>query len=557
MAVYLTAEEIFGFVPPSDYTERQLERIPLEDVLRFCAWTLTALAMPDASARDVEKSFVNTLMQGPLRDRVLNLLRDDRRRLLVPQAVMLLARTAVHVSPDTVPQGAPRGDLTVALLCNSQSMGHHSESGPTVIADQPGPLGREIIANQHFNHTWSVSGVLARYARRWLELPMEHLSEPGAINLSQAYEDCTGVRLDDLAAVAGYLWARTTQGHFVLEHAEYSALTLPAERLHRVLSLISNDLSGMREAVRQERPEHRTEWSFDPFQRWPVIRLPERRLLVLDPRHLVSRAFGWLPIMDIRFPPPHHPRPSGHKTLATRAEQTLRRITEVYVSEVLHRITEDASTARRVYDDAQLKAAYTAKGQRIADAAVDYPGTWIVIEVTTTQLRREAATAVPDESQIKDIDKLIEEVDQINATIDALRQDETALTGISPTHPRRFLPLLVLPEGFPVNPVTLTVIRERARSRGLLQAPDTDPLEIADIEELEMIEGMQEDGGPSLLEILQSKNAGTLRNTGLREHIFYGLNLSPSKPARHAELFATALQPLFEAMPRPEPGPPA
>ncbi|WP_075025133.1 hypothetical protein [Streptomyces griseus] len=105
--------------------------------------------------------------------------------------------------------------------------------------------------------------------------------------------------------------------------------------------------------------------------------------------------------------------------------------------------------------------------------------------------------------------------------------------------------------------MTLTVIRERARSRGLLQAPDTDPLEIADIEELEMIEGIQEDGGPSLLEILQSKNAGTLRNTGLREHIFYGLNLSPSKPARHAELFATALQPLFEALPRPEPEPPA
>ncbi|SED84137.1 hypothetical protein SAMN04490359_2147 [Streptomyces griseus] len=121
----------------------------------------------------------------------------------------------------------------------------------------------------------------------------------------------------------------------------------------------------------------------------------------------------------------------------------------MYVSEVLHRITEDASTVRRVYDDAQLKAAYTVKGQRIADAAVDYPGTWIVIEVTTTQLRREAATAVPDESQIKDIDKLIEEVDQINATIDALRQDETALTGISPTHRDVSCPCSSCPKAFP------------------------------------------------------------------------------------------------------------
>ncbi|KAF5990793.1 hypothetical protein [Streptomyces sp. WAC00263] len=128
----------------------------------------------------------------------------------------------------------------------------------------------------------------------------------------------------------------------------------------------------------------------------------------------------------------------------------------------------DEGTTRRVYDDADLKAAYAALGQRIADAAVDYPGTWIVIEVTTTQLRRDAATAVPGESQIEDIDKLVEELDQIDATITALRRDEAALTGEPAGDGRRFLPLFVLPEGFPVNPVnpvTLTVIRERARRR--------------------------------------------------------------------------------------------
>jgi hypothetical protein len=38
--------------------------------------------------------------------------------------------------------------------------------------------------------------------------------------------------------------------------------------------------------------------------------------------------------------------------------------------------------------DPRLNA--TSEGrQRIADAAIDYPGTWVVIEVTTSQLRRE------------------------------------------------------------------------------------------------------------------------------------------------------------------------
>ncbi len=56
--------------------------------------------------------------------------------------------------------------------------------------------------------------------------------------------------------------------------------------------------------------------------------------------------------------------------------------------------------------------------------------------------------------------------------------------------------MLVLPEGFPVNPITLTVIRERARRKGLFTKPDTDPVEIVDIEELEMMEALQEASGP-------------------------------------------------------------
>ncbi|MFF1359204.1 hypothetical protein [Streptomyces sp. NPDC058297] len=144
-------------------------------------------------------------------------------------------------------------------------------------------------------------------------------------------------------------------------------------------------------------------------------------------------------------------------------------------------------------------------------------------------LRREAATAVPGESQIEDIDKLVEELDQIDATITALRRDEAALTSAPAGGGRRFLPLLVLPEGFPVNLVTLTVIRECAWAKGLFTKPDTDPVEIVDIEELEMIEALQESCGSSLLDILRSKQSGSLHNAVVRDHI-----------ARHAAAPPTA-----------------
>ncbi|MCX4993722.1 hypothetical protein [Streptomyces sp. NBC_00568] len=556
-AAYLTPDEIFGFELPADYAVRQLERLPVEGVIRFCAQVLNALALPGGSVEAIEAHFASQWLDEPVRSRVRNLLRDESRRLLVPQAFMLLARMALEVSPDTVPDDLSDGDIVRALFSLTQTMGRHPDAGPSVITDRPGTLGRELIANQHFHRSWSVPGVLARYARRWLQLPAEHHGEPGIVDLSQTYQDCTGARLEDLAAVAGYLWLRTTMGPFVIEPSELASLAMPAERVEAVLALITNDLPGMREAVRRGLPDKRTQWSFDPFQQWPVIRLPEARLLILDPRNLISRAFGWLPIWDIEFPPPGRTKPTGHRKTAARAKQTLRHCSEIYVSEVLHAITRDEGTTRRVYDDAELKAAYTAQSQRIADAAIDYPGTWIVIEVTTTQLRSEARTAVPGESQIQDIDKLVDELDQIDATITALRGDEAALTGAPAASDRRFLPLLVLPEGFPVNPITLTVIRERARNRGLFTRQDTDPVEIVDIEELEMIEALQEASGPSLLDILRSKQSGSLRNAAVRDHILHVLRVHPDAPARHGGLLDSALKPLINALPQPHLSSPA
>jgi hypothetical protein len=47
--------------------------------------------------------------------------------------------------------------------------------------------------------------------------------------------------------------------------------------------------------------------------------LTEARLLVLDPRHLISRTFGWLPIWDIECPPPGRTKPTSHRKMAARA----------------------------------------------------------------------------------------------------------------------------------------------------------------------------------------------------------------------------------------------
>ncbi|MFG2305273.1 hypothetical protein [Actinacidiphila glaucinigra] len=540
--VYLTFKEIFGVPADPAYPVAQLRALPLGYVLRFCAELLNALSRPGASHADVDRGFATQWLQEPLRTRVLNQLRSPQRALLVPQALMLLARAAVEHSPDSLPDDAKPGDLIGALLSYSDMIGLSGERGPTVIADQPGDLGREIIANQHFNNNTSVPHTLARYMRRWRELPQQLAGSDGMVDLPAVYEQCTGVTLDELTVVAGALWAAACQGKVLTPIAELETL-LPAGQLTKVLSLISADLDTLRQSVQSERSQRHTEWTFDAFQQRPVIRLEDTFLLVMDQRHLIERTFGWLPILDIRFPPEAQPRPNNHAKLAEQAVGTLRRFSELYVSEVLHSITGQGA-ARRVYDDAELKVAFRGKGQKIADAAVDYGDTWIVVEVTTSQLQRDAATAVPGDAQVKDIDKLLEELRQIDATIQALRNDESRLTGVPTQIRRRYLPLLLLTEGFPVNPVTMTVIRERTHRRGLLQGQDVMPLEIIDVEELEQIEALQEQQGVGLLAVIQRKQASSLERMSMRSFLADTLTTPLGPPQRVVGQVGKALRPL-------------
>lgn len=545
LGVYLTFSEIFGFPADSGYTVRQLRVLPLGVVLQFCAELLNALSQPGASRADLDRHFATQWLRDPFRTRVLNLLRDPRRALLVPQALMLLARAAVEHSPDTLPEDTEQGNLVGALLTFSDLTGASGRQGPTVITDQPGELGREIIANQYFNNSTSVAHTLTRYVRRWRHGLPQVDNIGGLVDLAAVYEECTGVTLDDLTIVAGALWIAACHGEVLTPAAELETL-LPAGRAAGALSLISAHPDTLREAVQAERAQRRTEWTFDAFQQYPVVRLGDL-LLVVDQRYLIDRAFGWLPINDIRFPPRTRSRPAGHKKRAEQAVHTLRRLSELYVSEILHSITGQGG-ARRVYDDAELKTAFQEKKQKIADAAIDYGDTWIVVEVTTSQLQRDAATAVPGDAQVNDIDKLLDEVHQIDATIQALRRDESRLTGVAGPVRRRYLPLLLLTEGFPVNPVTMTVIRERADRDGLLQGQDVMPLEVLDVEELELIEALQEQQGVSLLTLIQRKQASHLERMPMRSFLYATITTAFSHPQRFEGKISEALRPLETAL---------
>jgi hypothetical protein len=204
----------------------------------------------------------------------------------------------------------------------------------------------------------------------------------------------------------------------------------------------------------------------------------------------------------------------------------------------------------RFYGEDAIQRAFGTVVQN-ADAAIEYADAWVVVEIGTHQLTRATVVAgSPDalESDLKfGIDK---KAAQLDATIRELIGDESRLTGQSPQGRRRYVPVLVLVEGFPVDPMTTTAIRERLRAAGLFAEARIGPMHIVDQEELDMLEAIAEDGGPSLLQLLEDHERSSLADSGLKNWLILerGRGTGPRRPRRLEAVRREAWQPALDRL---------
>lgn len=543
MLVYLSTEEIYGVTPPADLIYDELIRIPAETVLVEAALVLAKLRHPGASRSDVDAEFARMWFPEPVRTRVLNTLRQPNRGLVVPQALLALIQYSMRFSGDVLIPGVRQGNLVLALMIVADQAGSELEvPSDEILTKVPGALGREVISNQIFNSGVDEVNYFARFYRIWLMLSKELAGAPEIEDLEAGYEELVGVPLRDVLSVGILLWSVTVNLRPVVDPAYLDGIPWAKQRLEKVLSVFCIDIQEFRAEVREEFSTSTTSWAFGAFSRFPVIRLWDGRLVVLDGPLLVRRIFGWLPIFDIKYYAAS--KGTASKKKAGRLEQSLRRLVEKYTAEVLDNLAKSTSGARRVYHDEQLKEAYEKHGVKIADAAIDCVDSWIVIEVTSSQLKRESVYGVSDQAIVDDLIKLVGEVEQIDSTIRSIRDNESRLTGVSSRPNKKFHPLLVTTEGFPVNPVSLTLIREHVNERGLLLDDDVEPLEVVDLVELEMVESLQENGGPQLVDLLAGKKNASLWRCSLRDYLLVEKKLRPGRSQRVEALWNTGSEEL-------------
>ena len=536
VSTYITGEDVWGEPVPAALTVGALRQLPLSVTLDFCAQLLALVDDERLTQKQVDRALQAEFRPEVWR-RISALLAGGNRVLVAPQVLLQLIKyAAVFSGDDLVPDVRP-GHPLMAMFGVADDLQRRDDLGDdgglVVGTGVPGRLEREIVATHHFHRQIDSQHVLAMFVRRWLQLPTELAGQRDVVDLASEFRGAVEVDLRDFVAVGMALYA------YVLSHGprvprdHLRHLNIDCAVTERILGLVTTTVTDLRGWVHGERTAESC-WEFSHLQRFPLLDRGDH-LLVLRPGLLLQRFFGWLPSFDLEAG-------LGTGKAAERHKQRIRtcvgRVSEAYARETFE--VQARRHGWRLFSESQLQAALCRPGTgKSCDLTLDDGRRWALFEVTSSRLTRQSVASTSAEQLHKDIDKLVTKMAQIDMTIKNLRVREAALTG-SPAAagPRRYYPVLILTEGFPVNPVTLTMLRQRAENAQLLMGDDTSALEVVDVTELEMLEGADL-GEMTLLDALAAKSSAALARCNLRDFLMRERDLrggSPPRVRRHAQV---------------------
>ena len=546
VATYLTSEEIVGASVSFETTVDHLTRVPLLETLRFCAALLRAVDQPGFTQAQVDAMLLDVVFTPPVRRRLRALLADGTRVLVVPQILLVLIKCAARLSGDCLLPGVQPGNVVHALLGIGDNL-ERSGDAESAVGDEelvvgtgvPGRLEREVVSIHHFHRQTDVLHMVALFIRRWTQLPTELADHPRVVDLPAEFRAAVGVSLEEFIAAGIALHATVVSRGPVLPRDLLTRAGLDDRAAEVILKLVTRSVAELRAWARD--PANTSPWEFSHFEQFPIVDCGDH-LLVIRPDLVVRRFFGCLPVFDVQAG--LRARGAAGSRLK-RVQGCIEHLGEVYTTETLQ--AQARRHGLRLFTEEQLRAALSpGPGMQVCDLSVDDARRWAVFEATSSRLTRESVANTSPEKLDSDFAKLLGKVGQLDATITSLRARETALTGQpAPTAAalvqRRYFPVLVLTEGFPVNPITLTMLRQRAEQAGLLRGNDVADLEMVDVTELEMLEGAGF-GELTVLDALEAKSRAALQRANLRDFLLREHQLATTAPDRVRHLARRAYE---------------
>jgi hypothetical protein len=551
MAVFLTGEDLLGRPLTTDEVGMALAAASAEDFIGMAAGLLGRLEAHGTLDIAFQRTIAVELFGQPTLARVQNAI-SNGHRVLAPQVLLAVMKAALMLCPADRPSTRFEGGIEpflIVMLGIAQLLGVEPPATAGTWGDFPEWLSLEVIRNQVFNADSNPGSILARYQRLWRELPTELASSAEAVDVGGTFERATEIEPDHLLAVGLPMLAGAGEGKIRFSPNYFDGTALPADQREAALRLLAVDMDRMRILVEKETKERGFDWGFTAFRRYPILQTSNGDLILLSGKLLLDRIAGGAAYweLDEHFKQQGKQAFSGFRIFHGR-------VVERHIRDGVEAMVAELPGARRIWDEADQRKAWgktsrrgRARPEKACDLLIDYGWAWVCLEVVSGRLTQQSVARGSERDFDKDVDKLVEDkLAQLHTSIRNLREREEALTGRPPMAGKRFFPVVLAGYGFPANPMTMSVIRQRAADAGLLQGPEVGAVETLDFDMLEQVEAMAEQGGPSLAELLRDKQTANLRLAALDQYMHFERRLALRRPRRIDNILERVFRQILE-----------
>lgn len=480
----------------------------------------------DWKQRDIA-TYYEKFLNPDMATRLHNIMSVGQNRVLLARQGLLASMRHVFLyGQDNDPSPAPQSPSDVHAIMLSHAIGDRLGAGPKsgeTFGGYPEELVMEMIRLGLLYETDDAYAVVDRHARLWLDYGENLQKHHPRLTPKNLLKEATGLEIEDILALGFGLIAHAMNWNPGEVHSlrpDMGSGMDPAdiELFHK---LVTDDMDGLAARFKGR------EGAFDylPIQTTPVLR-HEGGLLVLDLPYLWERVTSGLYWLVHDYERDHH----GDKARDVW--------THVY-GEMVELMAEDEikTMAPIIFGDAGGETFFTeedfksAYGADLVDVSIHLGSAVVLFEIVSGQLTVDTRVHGKIDGLKKDIDKLVmKKVRQLSRAADELRADEQKLTGFPPTPDLRVIPVVVVGGGFPNQPFITQYVNECIREEGLLKSVTT-PLAIISLQELELLEGMAEQG-LNVADVIVDWKGSQVRDRGLKNFIIKSYTGRSFRPTR-------------------------
>ena len=333
-------------------------------------------------------------------------------------------------------------------------------------------LGMEIDA---YHSVFRTLSLWRDWGPRLKKYPLE--KEP-----AELVRDATGLEVEDLLGVGILMWAH--ERSWTPESPRMSStVSADGEISQETLDTFLRVTAATPEELGQNLAGHTGPYDFFSFQQKPVLRLNDD-LVVLDNDFLLESVTSGL---YHRVFIHEKAKLENPKKLPIKWTQAFGEMFELSVEEQVRAM---APHPNAVFTEEDLERAYGEAGRR-PDIGVYYGRHLVLFEVVSGRLQAKARSGGDLKAFEDDVEKLLrKKFRQLGDAANRILAAENRLTGRPPTPGLRIVPVVVQPDLFPSDALTLELQDRVAERTGFFESPNVLLPAAILAAELDMLEGL-------------------------------------------------------------------